>query len=92
MATRTGYGDALCARLKPELSSCINLARGGRSSGSFRAEGLWDDVLARLKENRNNDSQKFGQSIVLIQFGGSTWSVARPRRAPRRPEARPTLR
>ena len=39
MATRSGYGDALCARIAP--AECINLARGGRSSLSFRAEGLW---------------------------------------------------
>ena len=63
MATRSGYGDALCALFKPEVS-CINLARGGRSSASYRAEGLWDGVQALLK-----DGQAFRQSYVLIQFG-----------------------
>jgi lysophospholipase L1-like esterase len=63
MATRTGYGDALCARFKPEVS-CINLARGGRSSGSFRAEGRWDEVQTLLK-----DGASFAQTYVLIQFG-----------------------
>ena len=43
MASTTGYGDALCARFTPE-TSCLNLARGGRSSESFRAEGRWDEV------------------------------------------------
>jgi lysophospholipase L1-like esterase len=63
MATRSGYGDALCARFKPEVS-CINLARGGRSSGSFRAEGRWDEVQALLR-----DGAGFSASYVLIQFG-----------------------
>jgi lysophospholipase L1-like esterase len=63
MATRTGYGDALCARFKPGVS-CVNLARGGRSSGSFRAEGRWDEVQALLK-----DGAAFSASYVLVQFG-----------------------
>jgi lysophospholipase L1-like esterase len=63
MATRSGYGDALCARFKPEVS-CINLARGGRSSGSFRAEGRWDEVQSLLK-----DGASFSASYVLVQFG-----------------------
>ena len=63
MATKSGYGDALCARFKPDVS-CVNLARGGRSSGSFRAEGRWDEVQALLK-----DGAAFSASYVLIQFG-----------------------
>jgi lysophospholipase L1-like esterase len=63
MATRSGYGDALCARFKPG-TSCVNLARGGRSSGSFRAEGRWDEVQKLLK-----DSASFSASYVLVQFG-----------------------
>ena len=63
MASSTGYGDALCSRFSPE-TACINLARGGRSSGSFRAEGRWDEVQVLLRE-----SAGFGATYVLIQFG-----------------------
>jgi lysophospholipase L1-like esterase len=63
MATRTGYGDALCARFTPG-TSCINLARGGRSSGSFRAEGRWDEVQKLLQ-----DGASYRASYVLVQFG-----------------------
>ncbi|SFD32265.1 rhamnogalacturonan acetylesterase [Massilia yuzhufengensis] len=63
MASSTGYGDALCARLTPE-TACINLARGGRSSGSFRAEGRWDEVSKLL-----GDGAGFRTTYVLIQFG-----------------------
>jgi lysophospholipase L1-like esterase len=63
MATRTGYGDSFCARFKPEVS-CINLARGGRSSASFRAEGRWDEVQRLLK-----DGAGFSATYVLVQFG-----------------------
>ena len=61
MATRTGYGDALCQLFTADVT-CINLARGGRSSSSFRAEGLWGNVLSLL---RNSEQPTY----VLIQFG-----------------------
>ncbi len=73
MATRSGYGDALCRRFKSEVT-CINLARGGRSSGSFRAEGRWDEVQALLR-----DSTPYSASYVLIQFGHND----QPGKAPR---------
>ncbi|MFT7724709.1 MAG: rhamnogalacturonan acetylesterase [Roseateles sp.] len=60
MAPRSGYGNALCARL--QQVACLNLARGGRSSKSFRAERLWDVVMALLAE-------KGHRTLVLIQFG-----------------------
>ena len=63
MNTRTGYGDALCARFQPGVS-CVNTAKGGRSTGSFRAEGLWDKVLEQVR-----DSAPYSATYVLIQFG-----------------------
>ncbi len=63
MAPNTGYGNALCARVTPALD-CWNLARGGRSTKSFRAEGLWDQLMARMKAERPGGAQ-----WVLIQFG-----------------------
>jgi len=63
MASSTGYGDALCARLTPE-TACHNLARGGRSSKSFRAEKRWDEVMGLLREGA-----AFRKTYVLIQFG-----------------------
>ena len=63
MASTTGYGDALCAHFTPE-TACVNLARGGRSSGSFRAEGRWDEVQTLLR-----DGAGFRTTYVLIQFG-----------------------
>ena len=63
MATRTGYGDTLCRLFKPSVT-CINLARGGRSSASFRAEGLWGRVIGLL-----NAREKYAATYVLIQFG-----------------------
>ncbi len=63
MATKSGYGDALCARFKPEVT-CLNLAKGGRSTKSFRAEGLWDHVMTLLRD------RPVGQTdVVLMQFG-----------------------
>jgi len=62
MAPRSGYGNALCARF--QQVACINLARGGRSSMSFRAEGLWATVMALLNEGTSKQ-----KTLVLIQFG-----------------------
>lgn len=64
MATKSGYGDALCQRFQPKVE-CINLARGGRSSGSFRAEGLWNQVQELLGQTDSATTT----SYVLIQFG-----------------------
>jgi len=63
MAKRTGYGDALCQRFSAQVT-CVNLARGGRSSGSFRAEGLWDQAMQLMR-----DGKPFSNTYVLIQFG-----------------------
>lgn len=63
MASTTGYGDALCARFTPG-TACVNLARGGRSSGSFRAEGRWDEVQGLLRNGAG-----FRKTYILIQFG-----------------------
>nr|WP_255719395.1 rhamnogalacturonan acetylesterase [Pelomonas sp. P8] len=65
MAPRSGYGNALCARF--QQVACLNLARGGRSSSSYRAEGLWGSVLALLNERGPGDVRQ--QTLVLIQFG-----------------------
>lgn len=62
MATRSGYGDALCARFTTAVD-CINLAKGGRSSYSFRAEGLWDKAIQLVRESGGKPA------YVLIQFG-----------------------
>lgn len=64
VAPKNGYGDALCARFTPDVT-CINLARNGRSSGSFRAEGRWDEVIQLLKDGGG----KFKATYVLVGFG-----------------------
>ena len=62
MAPRSGYGNALCEMF--QQVACLNLARGGRSTKSYRAEGLWDTVLTLL--NEKGAPQK---NLVLLQFG-----------------------
>lgn len=62
MASNSGYGDALCARFTPQVE-CVNLARGGRSSKSFRAEGRWDEVRRLLQDG------SAAATYVLVQFG-----------------------
>lgn len=63
MATKNGYGDYVCDALKGK-AECFNLAKNGRSSKSFREEGLWNQAMTQLSQN-----PKQLQTWVLIQFG-----------------------
>lgn len=63
VASRSGWGDAFCADAAPQVT-CINVARGGRSSGSFRAEGSWKKVMDQLAEKG-----PWTATYVFIQFG-----------------------
>ena len=62
MAVKSGYGPGFCAHVTPD-ATCVNMAKGGRSTLSYRAEGSWDQVLAELKRG------SFRANYVLIQFG-----------------------
>lgn len=62
MAPRTGYGNALCLRMVLGVE-CINAAKGGRSTGSYRTEGSWAEVQAKLDASSNLPTW------VFIQFG-----------------------
>lgn len=62
MAVKSGYGPGFCSHVTAEVT-CLNMAKGGRSTSSYRAEGSWDQVLAELKRG------SFAASYVLIQFG-----------------------
>ena len=63
MTDKSGYGTGFCAQFKPEVT-CINLSRGGRSSKSYRVEGLWDKALDQVR-----DKQTFAATYVWIGFG-----------------------
>jgi lysophospholipase L1-like esterase len=63
MAVRCGWGPGFSKDLVPEVTF-LNMAKGGRSSGSYRAEGSWAKVIDVLQSNAN-----FKATYVLIQFG-----------------------
>lgn len=54
-----GWGSHLGKYFDPDRIHVVNRARGGRSSRTFRSEGLWAEVLEQLKPG----------DFVLIQFG-----------------------
>jgi pectinesterase len=56
VASNGGWGDAFAKLLEPGVE-CVNLARGGRSSKSYRDEGHWKKALEAKP------------GWVLIQFG-----------------------
>ncbi|MGH7026410.1 rhamnogalacturonan acetylesterase [Brevundimonas sp.] len=58
-----GWGPSFCAYHVTSFAACVNLARGGRSSGSYIAEGSWDLALSEMS------TPGFAATYVLIQFG-----------------------
>ncbi len=59
----SGWGGSFCARHVTSAVACLDLARGGRSSGSYIAEGSWKIALSEL------DNPSYAARYVLIQFG-----------------------
>ncbi len=57
-----GYGDALCGRFAPSVT-CLNMARAGSSTLSYRTSGLWQAVQTLVAR------PPYTRSYVLIQFG-----------------------
>ena len=62
-AVMSGWGSSFCAYHVTSFMACVNLARGGRSSGSYRTEGSWDVALAEMR------TPGYRKTWVLIQFG-----------------------
>lgn len=58
-----GWGPSFCGWHVTSFAACINLARGGRSSGNYRTEGSWALAMDEIK------SGGFTDTYVLIQFG-----------------------
>jgi lysophospholipase L1-like esterase len=58
-----GWGPSFCAYHVTSFAACVNLARGGRSSGNYVTEGSWDIALSEMK------TPGFQKTWVLIQFG-----------------------
>ena len=58
-----GWGSSFCAKHVTSFLACINLARGGRSSYNYRAEGSWDIVEREIR------SGGYRNVWVLVQFG-----------------------
>lgn len=51
-----GYGRGFCANLTAKVD-CVNMARGGASTRTFREQGLWEHALATKPD------------YMVIQFG-----------------------
>lgn len=62
-AVQGGWGPSFCAQHATSFLACINLARGGRSSYNYRAEGSWDIALHEMRKG------PYQAVYVLVQFG-----------------------
>jgi lysophospholipase L1-like esterase len=58
-----GWGPSFCGYHVTSFMACVNLARGGRSTSNYRAEGSWDVALSEMRTSGYRDIW------VLIQFG-----------------------
>lgn len=67
VASKGGWGDAFAKLVAPGVE-CLNMARGGRSSKSYRDEGHWKQAL------------KAKPTWVLIQFGHNDMPGKGPKR------------
>jgi lysophospholipase L1-like esterase len=62
-AVQGGWGPSFCAQHATSFLACVNLARGGRSSYNYRAEGSWDIALHEMRKG------PYQAVYVLMQFG-----------------------
>lgn len=62
-AVMGGWGPSFCADHVTSFMACVNLGRGGRSSGSYIAEGSWDLALSEMR------TPGYKNVWVMIQFG-----------------------
>ncbi|MFC4308767.1 rhamnogalacturonan acetylesterase [Steroidobacter flavus] len=63
VAVQGGWGSSFCAEHVTSFAACLNLARGGRSSGSYIAEGSWELALNEAR------APGYVATWLLIQFG-----------------------
>jgi lysophospholipase L1-like esterase len=63
IAVMGGWGPSFCAYHVTSFAACLNLARGGRSSGNYRWEGSWAVALSEMH------ARGYQNVWVLIQFG-----------------------
>jgi lysophospholipase L1-like esterase len=63
VAPNNGWGPGFCSDVTAQVT-CVNRAKNGRSPNSYRAEGLWTQVMDELKHN-----SAFSATYVFIQFG-----------------------
>lgn len=62
-AVQGGWGPSFCGKHVTSFLACVNLARGGRSTYNYRAEGSWDIVEREMR------SGGYRNVWVLVQFG-----------------------
>ena len=63
MQAGSGWGASFCGTHLTSFATCVNMARGGRSTSSYRAEGSWQLALGEMS------TPGFTATYVLIQFG-----------------------
>lgn len=73
-APHSGWGGAFCAHHVKWRLACLNLARGARSTRSYRSEGAWDLALGEMRAPGHK------KVFVLIQMGHNDQARHKPER------------
>ncbi|UPK25706.1 SGNH/GDSL hydrolase family protein [Bradyrhizobium sp. 195] len=69
VAPQTGWGGLFCALHVKEDVACLNLARGGRSTRTYREDGFWDIVKSEVQIS------SYQKTFVLVQMGHNDKSM-----------------
>ncbi|WP_346659612.1 MULTISPECIES: SGNH/GDSL hydrolase family protein [unclassified Bradyrhizobium] len=69
VAPQTGWGSLFCAVHVKEDVACLNLARGGRSTRTYREDRFWDIVKSEVQVSG------YQKTFVLIQMGHNDKSM-----------------
>ncbi len=83
MTESAGYGTGFCASFTAEVK-CVDSAKGGASTKTYRAEGLWakalavhaDWMLIQLGHNDVTDPKKppMPRNTTLAEFTANIWA------------------
>jgi lysophospholipase L1-like esterase len=77
VAPVNGWGPGFCRDVTAQVA-CVNMAKNGRSTRSYREEGSWKEVMDALGHNG-----EFSATWVFIQFGHND-QPGKPKQTPRR--------
>ena len=82
-AVQGGWGGTFCDRHVASFLACTNLARGGRSTYNYRAEGSWDIALHEMRAGKGDAHEQIHHHPRIHR---TTWELPHRCPTPARPD------